>query len=73
MANIQEVAGKISPAAAQIALARVFAALGSEYDWDSRTLDAIVEAISFAHPEGCPSAWDQDEKAIAFWREVAEL
>ena len=65
---ITEIAARIPADTAQLAVARVLAALGSESDWSSDTLDAIAAAVAPAHPDGLPSVFDQDDAAVEFWQ-----
>ncbi|ALF00963.1 hypothetical protein SEA_SERENITY_96 [Mycobacterium phage Serenity] len=68
--DIREIAARIPADKAQLAVARVFVALGSQFDWDSGTLDHVAEAVASAHPQGLPSVFDQDEAAVEFWENV---
>lgn len=70
--HISEIAARIPARDAQLAVARVLAVLGSEFDWNSATLDDIVTAISPAIPTGLPSCFDQSDDDISFWRGVSE-
>lgn len=67
---ITEIAARIPAEVAQLAVARVLTALGSETDWSSDTLDEIATAVAPAHPAGLPSVFDQDDDAVTFWQEV---
>jgi len=68
--RIQEIAAMIPPHEAQLAVAKVFVALGSQFDWNSDTLDQVAEGVAGAHPQGLPSVFDQDDEAVKFWDEV---
>ncbi|AZS12049.1 hypothetical protein SEA_ZETZY_79 [Mycobacterium phage Zetzy] len=68
--NIRDIAALIPPDKAQLAVARVIAALGSQYDWNADTLDGVAEAVKSVVPEQVPSPFDQDDEAIEFWQEV---
>lgn len=70
--NIKEVADRIDPRKAQLALAGVFVALGHEYDWSSDTFSEIADAVRPAHEgTGLPSVMDQDEDACEFWSQFS--
>lgn len=70
--QITDIAARIPAGAAQLAVARVLVALGSEFDWNSDTLDGVVQAVGPCVPAGLPAVFDQDEDAIAFWQEVQD-
>lgn len=64
--NIKEVAARIDPRKAQMALAGVFVALGHEHDRSSDTFSEIADAVRPAHEgTGLPSIFDQDD--CEFW------
>lgn len=67
--KIHEVAIRIPAGEAQLAVAWVFAVLGSQHDWDSGNLDTVA-AVADAHPQGLPPVFDHDDDSVAFWREV---
>lgn len=68
--GVADVAARIDPDKARLAVARMCAALGAELDWGSDTLEAIAEAVTPAAPNGFPSFTDQDDDAIEFWQNV---
>lgn len=68
--DIADIAARIDPDKARLAVARMCAALGAELDWGSDTLEAIAEAVTPAAPNGFPSFTDQDDDAIEFWQNV---
>lgn len=68
--TLQQVAERVDPAAAQIAIARILAGLGSQAEWSSEDLEWIATTAMSAKPAGLPSASDQDDDALAFWQEV---
>lgn len=68
--HINEIAAKVPADVAQLAVARVLVALGSEQNWSADTLDEIATAVAPAIPAGLPSVFDQDEAAEDFWRGV---
>lgn len=70
--RIEELAARITARDAQLAVARVLAVLGSEFDWNADTLDQIVTAIGPAIPAGVPSCFDQSDDDITFWRGLVE-
>jgi len=68
--GIADVAARIDPGKARLAVARMCAALGAELDWGSDTLEAVAEAVRPAAPNGFPSFTDQDDDAVDFWQNV---
>jgi len=68
--RVNEIAERIPADAAQLAVARILAILGSQFDWDSSTLDYVAEAVAPSIPRGVPSVFDQDGDAVVFWQEV---
>lgn len=68
--DIAEIAARVDPDKARLAVARMCAALGAEFDWGSDTLSAIAEAVTPAAPNGFPSFTDQADDAIEFWQNV---
>ncbi|QGJ97362.1 hypothetical protein PBI_ISCA_82 [Mycobacterium phage Isca] len=70
MMSIEDIAALIPADKAQLAVARVIAALGSQFDWDSDTLDGVANAVKDVVPAEIPSPFDQDDEAIEFWQEV---
>lgn len=68
--HITEIASRIPVDVAQLAVARVLVALGSETDWSADTLDCVAAAVGQARPEDLPPVFDQDESALNFWQEV---
>jgi len=70
--SVTEVAAQIDPHEARIAVARVMAALGREFDWNSDTFEGIaVAVVGLAARSGLPSVADQDDGAIEFWQRIA--
>lgn len=69
--NLSEVAAKIDPNEARIAVAKVMAALGGQFDWNSDTLEWVADAVcGLAVRSGLPSVADQDDAAVEFWKNV---
>lgn len=68
--NIRDVARKIDPWAAQVALATIFTILGSEEDWGSDQLQDIGAICTDLQKETIlPSIGDQDDAALEFWND----
>lgn len=68
--NINEIAAKIDPDKARLAIAHAMVALGSELDWDSETIEHVASALSPAFPADLPNAFDQDQAAVEFWQDI---
>ncbi|OHU47151.1 hypothetical protein BKG82_26195 [Mycobacteroides chelonae] len=69
--NIKDIADRIDPRKAQLALAGVFVALGHEFDWSSDTFNEIADAVRPAHKDsGLPPIFDQDDDACEFWSQI---
>ncbi|AEK07437.1 hypothetical protein ROCKSTAR_74 [Mycobacterium phage Rockstar] len=68
--DIRDIAALIPADKAQLAVARVIAALGAQESWDADTLDGVAEAVKGVVPAEVPSPFDQDDEAIEFWQEV---
>ena len=71
--TIQSIAAQIPAGQAQIAVAKVMAALGCQFDWNSDTLDWVAEAIKPVADSlrGVPDCMDQDDAAVEFWQSIA--
>lgn len=68
IANIRDVARKIDPWAAQVAMATILTMLGSEEDWGSGQLGDIGGVCTDLVRETIlPEIGDQDEAALEFW------
>lgn len=71
--NLHQVADKIPAPEAQLAVARAMVAMGSEAEWDSGTIECVVEAMApAARASGLPSFVDQDAAAVEFWGNIAD-
>jgi hypothetical protein len=69
--DINEIAGQVDPAKAQLAIARAMVAFGSEPIWDSETIEHVSYALSPAFPTGLPPVFDEEDEAAAeFWQNV---
>jgi hypothetical protein len=69
--DLAELADRIDPDLARLALARIMQTLGAAADWDSDTMSNVAAAVAHAHPVGLPSPFDQDDDALTFWQSVA--
>lgn len=69
--RIEDVAKLIPPDTAQRVAAKVMAALGSQLDWNSDTLEWVAEAMKpLDGIGGTPRFMDQDDDAIEFWQNL---
>lgn len=73
--SVKFIADRVSEGEAQVAVAKVLAALGSDEDWHAETLDGVVDAVRgianrLHTAEGVPLPWDQDDDALEFWQTV---
>lgn len=69
--RIEDVARLIPADKAQLAIARVMAALGSQFDWNADTLDWVADAVrTFNRIGGLPTFIEQDDDAILFWQNL---
>lgn len=72
-ADIATIATQIPSSAAQHAVAKIMAALGSQSRWNYDTLDSVAEAVRpvMKDMEGLvPSVFDQSPAAVKFWEAV---
>ena len=71
--DIANIATQIPSSAAQHAVAKIMAALGSQSRWNFDTLDSVAEAVRpvMKDMEGLvPSVFDQSPSAVEFWEAV---
>lgn len=68
--GIDDIAARVDPTKARYAVARACAVLGRVFDWGSDQLSDVGNVIAPAAPSDCPSFFDQDDDAIAFWQSV---
>lgn len=71
--DIATIATQIPSSAAQHAVAKIMAALGSQSRWNFDTLDSVAEAVRpvMKDMEGLvPSVFDQSPSAVEFWEAV---
>ncbi len=70
--TIGSIAAMIPPHEAQIAVAKVLAALGSQLDWNSDTTSNVASAVDDVgqYLPGVPSYFNQDDEAVAFWQNL---
>ncbi|UQX13394.1 hypothetical protein [Candidatus Mycobacterium methanotrophicum] len=68
--TVRQVAALVDSDKAKLAVAQAMAALGSEIEWDSETIEHVCEAIRPAFPEGLPSVFNQDGAAAEFWENL---
>jgi hypothetical protein len=69
--TVASIAAQIPAEAAQLALARVMAAMGSSPDWNAdvwRAVERIVKPV--AELAGLPAVGDADDAAHDFWSSV---
>lgn len=69
---IDEIAARIPAHVAQLAVAKAFAQIGSEAEWDSATIERVMfhlDAALYATGVGddIPSPYSLDDYAIEFW------
>lgn len=70
--TIDSIAAMIPPHEAQIAVAKVLAALGGQFGWNSDTTANVADAVAglSQYLPGIPPYIEQDEGAVDFWRNL---
>jgi hypothetical protein len=71
--DIATIAAQVPSSAAQYAVAKIMAALGSQSRWNFETLDSVAEAVRpvMKDMEGLvPSVFDESPSAVEFWEAV---
>ncbi|MEB3023367.1 MULTISPECIES: hypothetical protein [Mycolicibacter] len=70
--SIESIAAMIPPHAAQLAVANVLAALGSQLDWNSDTTSNVANAVASIsqYLPDVPSYFDQNDAAVEFWQNL---
>ena len=72
--DIAEIANRINPRRAQLAVASVLAVLGSAEEWRGDQLSSINHEIQPAWAEtGLPPSSDQSAEALQFWRSAVDV
>ncbi|SIH21547.1 Uncharacterised protein [Mycobacteroides abscessus subsp. abscessus] len=65
--SINQIADRIDPRAAQVAVARIFTALAGDFD-SGQTVTVVCETISPLHKRtGLPSIFNQNDEDREFW------
>ncbi|ORW08123.1 MULTISPECIES: hypothetical protein [Mycolicibacter] len=70
--TIGSIAAMIPPHEAQLAVAKVLAALGGQFDWDSDTTANVADAVAHIgqYLPGVPSYFNQNDEAVTFWQNL---
>ncbi len=72
MSALSDLADAIDPRDAQVAVARACAAAGAVEEWDSQTIEWVLEALISVLPAGTPNPGQtsDDELGLAFWQAI---
>ena len=83
--TLNELAARIPPHLAQMAVAQIYATIGMEDEWDSETIEHVLDCLGDIHPhmgftdldnngpsEAIPNPYSQEPGVAEFWITIEE-